>query len=88
MLDSCVASTESSPVSDGVNRSSVNTIAPTKIYSPYELMLPVSADERRELAPYSDSDSPNGPSSSITPRSRIFDVYSPNASAGSMIYRL
>ena len=78
----------SADTSAGANRNSVNAMAPTKIYSPYELIDPVSADANRELAPYSDSDSPNGPSSSITPRSRILDVYRPTARAGSMTYRL
>jgi hypothetical protein len=61
----------------GANSRSVRVIAPTKIYSPYVEIDPVSALASRVLDPYRDCDSPNGPSSSITPRSRTLDVRSP-----------
>lgn len=76
------------PASIGTNRSRVIAITPTKMYSPYADTLPVSALASRVLDPYRDSDSPNGPRSSITPRSRILDVRSPSCSAGSITYRL
>ena len=76
------------PPSSGANSSSVSDTAPTKMYSPYVLIDPVSALASRVLDPYSDCVSPYGPSSSITPRSSTLDVSSPRCSAGSMIYRL
>lgn len=70
------------------NSSNVNETAPTKMYKPYVEILPVSALASRVLDPYSDWDSPYGPSSSITPRSSTLDVRSPRCSAGSIMYRL
>ena len=65
----------------GTNSRSVIEISPIMMYRAYCVTTPVSSRAIVWLPPYSELVNPNGPSSSIAPRSSTLDVIPPSAKA-------
>ena len=65
----------------GTNSSNVIEIKPIMMYRAYCVTIPVSSREICWLPPYSELVSPNGPNSSIAPRSNTLAVIIPRPRA-------